>query len=47
MWGGLRQERNLINVPNPDGSTYPYSPKFDPEDPAGETLILPVFFLYP
>lgn len=23
-----------------------YAPKFDPEDPKGETLIVPVFFLY-
>jgi len=34
-------------VPNPEGSTNPYAPKFDPEDPTGGTLILPVFFLYP
>ena len=47
MWGGLQQERNLINVPNLDGSTNPYAPKFDPKDPTGGTLILPVFFLYP
>jgi hypothetical protein len=37
----------LINVPNPEGSTNPYRPKFDPEDATGRTLILPVFFLYP
>ncbi|KAI9511259.1 40S ribosomal protein S7 [Russula earlei] len=40
-------ERNLINAPNPDGSTNPYAPKFDPSDATGRTLILPVFFLYP
>lgn len=34
-------------MPNPEGSTNPYAPKFDPEDATGETLILPVFFLYP
>jgi hypothetical protein len=45
--GGLQQERNLINVPNPDGNTSQYAPKFDPEDPTGGTLILPVLFLYP
>jgi small subunit ribosomal protein S7e len=45
--GGLQQERNLISVPNPDGSANPYAPKFDPEDPTGGTLILPVLFLYP
>ena len=37
----------MINVPNPEGSTNPYAPKFDPEDLTGGTLILPVFFLYP
>lgn len=46
-WSGPRQERNLIAVPNPEGSTNPYAPKFDPEDATGGTLILPVFFLYP
>ncbi len=45
--GKSRQERNLIDMPNPEGSTNPYAPKFDPEDPTGRTLILPVFFLYP
>ena len=34
-------------MPNPGGSANPYTPKFDPEDATGETLILPVFFLYP
>ena len=34
-------------MPNPDGGTNPYAPKFDPEDPTGGTLIMPVFFLYP
>ncbi|KAI0299726.1 hypothetical protein B0F90DRAFT_1726835 [Multifurca ochricompacta] len=41
------KDRNLINVPNPDGSSNPYAPKFDPEDATGRTLIMPVFFLYP
>ncbi|KAH9059326.1 hypothetical protein EDB87DRAFT_1675124 [Lactarius vividus] len=41
------QARNLIAVPNPDGSANPYAPRFDPEDATGGTLILPVFFLYP
>ena len=26
----LRQERNLIDVPNLEGSANPYAPKFDP-----------------
>jgi len=39
--------RNLINVPNPDGSINPYAPRFDPEDATGGTLIMPIFFLYP
>lgn len=34
-------------MPNPEGSANPYAPKFDPEDPTGKTLILPMFFLYP
>lgn len=34
-------------MPNPEGSTHPYRPHFDPEDPTGNTLIIPVFFLYP
>jgi hypothetical protein len=42
-----QQERNLIDVPNPGDIVNPYAPKFDPEDPKGETLIMPVFFLYP
>ncbi|KAH9955557.1 hypothetical protein BC827DRAFT_870643 [Russula dissimulans] len=40
-------ERNLVNVPDPDGSTYPFEPRFDPNDPTGKALLLPVFFLYP
>lgn len=33
---------------NPEGSTNnPYEPHFDAEDPTGNTLIFPVFFLYP
>ena len=43
----LPQERNLINMPNPDGSANPYAPRFDAEDATGGTLIIPVFFLYP
>ncbi|KAH9027268.1 hypothetical protein EDB85DRAFT_1893071 [Lactarius pseudohatsudake] len=39
--------RNLIAVPNPDGSANPYAPRFDPEDATGGTPILPAFFLYP
>ncbi|KAH6915212.1 40S ribosomal protein S7 [Coprinopsis sp. MPI-PUGE-AT-0042] len=39
------RERNLINVPKPDGSANPYEPHWDTED--ASTLILPVFFLYP
>jgi Cns1/TTC4 Wheel domain len=31
---------------NPKGSN-PIRPKFDPEDPMGKTLIMPMFFLYP
>lgn len=42
------QERNLIPITNPDGpADNPYSPHFDPDDPANHTLIIPVFFLYP
>jgi len=41
------RERNLINLPKPGGSISPVAPHFDPEDPTGSTLILPVFFLYP
>ncbi|KAI0034417.1 hypothetical protein K488DRAFT_45503 [Vararia minispora EC-137] len=40
-------ERNIIEAPNPEGSTHPYHPHFDPEDPSSTTLIFPVFFLYP
>ncbi|OBZ76696.1 Hsp70/Hsp90 co-chaperone CNS1 [Grifola frondosa] len=41
-------ERNLIIVSNPEGpSNNPYEPSFDPEDLTNNTLILPVFFLYP
>jgi hypothetical protein len=45
--GTLRQERNLIDVPNPEDSANPYAPKFNHEDPTGKTLIIPVFFLHP
>ncbi|KAG2356973.1 hypothetical protein BDR07DRAFT_1453261 [Suillus spraguei] len=42
------KERNLFAVYNPKGSSEnPYEPHFDPEDPEGTTLIIPVFFLYP
>ncbi|KAJ3519505.1 hypothetical protein NMY22_g13162 [Coprinellus aureogranulatus] len=37
--------RNLIEIPRPDGSSNPYQPHFDSEDPS--LLVLPVFFLYP
>jgi small subunit ribosomal protein S7e len=41
------QQRNLVIFNKPGGSINPVSPHFDPEDPTGSTLILPVFFLYP
>ncbi|KAG1813390.1 40S ribosomal protein S7 [Suillus variegatus] len=42
------KERNLFAVYNPKGSSEnPYEPHFDPEDPEGTTLIIPVFLLYP
>ncbi|KAJ7499257.1 hypothetical protein FB451DRAFT_1161780 [Mycena latifolia] len=41
------RERNLIAIPNKDGSQNPFAPHFDPEDPTDNTLIIPVFFLYP
>ncbi|KAK0231124.1 40S ribosomal protein S7 [Armillaria fumosa] len=41
------KERNILVVPKPDGSQNPYAPHFDPEDPTGRALIIPVFFLYP
>jgi len=41
------QERNLITITNKEGSSNPYAPHFDPEDPTQSTLIIPVFFLYP
>ncbi|KAJ7087181.1 hypothetical protein B0H15DRAFT_781720 [Mycena belliarum] len=41
------RERNLISIPQKDGSQNPFAPHFDPEDPADSTLIIPVFFLYP
>lgn len=35
-------------VKNPNGpAENPYKPHFDPEDPSGQTLIIPTFFLYP
>jgi len=40
-------ERNIIEIPNPEGTANPYAPHFDPEDPSKSTLIIPVFFLYP
>ncbi|THH18023.1 hypothetical protein EW146_g2901 [Bondarzewia mesenterica] len=40
-------ERNIIEIPNPDGSANPYTPHFDPEDPTKSSIIVPVFFLYP
>ncbi|KAG1845443.1 40S ribosomal protein S7 [Suillus subluteus] len=42
------KERHLFAVYSPKGSSEnPYEPHFDPEDPEGTTLIIPVFFLYP
>lgn len=41
------RERNLIDVPKPDGSANPYTPHFDLDDPTQTTLIIPTFFLYP
>ena len=34
-------------IPSKDGTSNPYTPYFDPEDPTQNTLIIPVFFLYP
>jgi small subunit ribosomal protein S7e len=42
-----QQERDLIDVPNPEDIVNPHAPKFDPEVPKGETLIMPVLILYP
>ncbi|KAF7971044.1 hypothetical protein HWV62_22171 [Athelia sp. TMB] len=41
--------RNIIPVAKPPGppDNDSYEPHFDPEDPTGQTLIFPVFFLYP
>ncbi|CAL1701335.1 unnamed protein product [Somion occarium] len=40
--------RGLLILVNPSGpSENPYVPHFDPEDSSGQTLILPVLFLYP
>ncbi|KAJ7667672.1 hypothetical protein DFH06DRAFT_1322261 [Mycena polygramma] len=41
------RERNLIAIPNKEGSQNPFAPHWDPEDPTDSTLIIPVFFLYP
>ncbi|KAJ3569356.1 hypothetical protein NP233_g5103 [Leucocoprinus birnbaumii] len=41
------QARNIIDIPKPDGSSNPYAPHWDEEDPSKSTLIVPVFFLYP
>lgn len=35
----------MVDVPRADGSSNPYQPHWDPEDP--NTLVFPVFFLYP
>jgi len=43
----LSKERHLIVLPNPNESTNPTRPIFDPEDASGKALIFPVFFLYP
>lgn len=39
------RERNILVIPNPEGSQNPYSPHFDSEIPT--SLVIPVFFLYP
>ncbi|KAG6850155.1 hypothetical protein H0H93_000282 [Arthromyces matolae] len=41
------RQRNLIILPKADGSSNPYEPHFDPDDPTNNTLVFPVFFLYP
>ncbi|OCH87902.1 40S ribosomal protein S7 [Obba rivulosa] len=41
------QERSIIVIPRSESSEQPYEPYFDPEDPTGKTLIMPVLFLYP
>jgi len=42
------KERNLIPIASPNGfADNPYSPQFDPDDPTHQTLVIPVFFLYP
>ncbi|KAJ3723363.1 40S ribosomal protein S7 [Lentinula raphanica] len=41
------KERHIFVLPKPDGSQNPYVPHFDSEDPSGDSLIFPVFFLYP
>ncbi|KAG6833609.1 hypothetical protein H0H87_004236 [Tephrocybe sp. NHM501043] len=41
------RERNLIVLPKVDGSSNPYEPHCDPDDPTQSTLVFPVFFLYP
>lgn len=42
------QKRGLIVLSNQEGgSDNPYKPHLDPEDSDGNTLIFPVFFLYP
>ncbi len=42
------QQRNIIILNNPNGtSSDVYEPRLDPEDPAQETLLMPVLFLYP
>ncbi|EMD40671.1 hypothetical protein CERSUDRAFT_130797 [Gelatoporia subvermispora B] len=41
------EEHSIIVIPRSDTSEQPYEPHFDPEDPTGKTLIVPVLFLYP
>jgi hypothetical protein len=43
----IQKARNIIDMPKPDGSSNPYLPHWDPDDPSKTTLIVPVFFLYP
>jgi hypothetical protein len=45
--GGGASNRTLSTSQTWEDRVNPYAPKFDPEDPKGETLIVPVFFLCP
>ncbi|KAG5735686.1 Tetratricopeptide repeat protein 4 like protein [Termitomyces sp. T112] len=41
------RERNLFILQKADGSSNPYEPHFEPDDPTNSTMVFPVFFLYP